>query len=297
MDIRKLVEMELRKTLKEADPAAPTIKVGADGIARFPDTDEQSEKMKNDGIIVYEKREGDDEENAYIAKPFFDKGYRWLGQLYKPAYGSNMNSWIIHEPTANRYNLKMAQQILTQINAILGKQQVSIKKIGDIQPSVDALRKAYPSEFPSKKGYLGFRLPKILQWINSNKEKVKQVFSSGATAPRVKMSEGTKLYAVPAELASKGIAFQKLEGNLPDTMSQLVFARQQDLINAGIAYKTAETKSAIQGAPTKAAPPEVGTGSTESEEEYMKRTTPETQQESKLIRKMIIQEVRKALRK
>lgn len=263
MDIRKLVEEEMRKVLKEDEPAAPTIKVGADGIARFPAGRKQRDEMKSNGIIVSEQREGDDKPYSYLSSTLEAQGYEWLTE---GAFGGVTENFIIHKPTANRYNFKMAQQILTQINAILGKQQVSIKRIGDIQPSVDALRKAYPSEFPSKKGYLGFRLPKILQWINSNKEKVKQVFSSGATVPKVKMSEGTKLYAVPTELASKGIAFQKLEGNLPDTMSQLVFARQQDLINAGIAYKTAET-------------------------------TPETQQESKLIRKMIIQEVRKALKK
>ena len=281
MDIRKLVEMELKRTLKEekarvvvgslANPLEfsqflnwlkqqlPKVK-NADVYYFNPAV--KGQKTKEDKVFLDHYHEGKDWETDDTGKTRKDI------KLQLPQYSAK-------EIAAQ---VSTAQQIMFFVNQAIGQRfdvasekMGRVKKVGDIQQEVNILRRDYPNEFPSKIKFpnLTKRLQEILAWVKANPEKVKKTLLGGQVpipaaqtpaAPTAKTFNSFK----DMETHAKGLG--------PAFTGKLYYIQD---INAPEGQKTVYAANYQNG----------------------KITSQNRLDESKLIRKMIIQEVYKSLRK
>jgi hypothetical protein len=98
-----------------------------------------------------------------------------------------------------RKNLALAQAIRNEVAAQLEDYTETIKRVGDIQKYVDALRAAIPERFPNKQKYpdLTKRLEAILQFLKMNSTDGK------GGVDRVRVAKVLQKFASPTQSQSK----------------------------------------------------------------------------------------------
>ena len=308
MDIQKLVEEELKKMLKEAQVVVVGSLTNPLEFSQFKNWEErQLPKVRNADVYYFNSVNGQKtkEDKVFLAHYL---NAEWSGITDDTGKTrKDIKPKLINVNTPQ--NLALAQAIRNEIAAQLEDYTEKVKRVGDIQKYVDALRAAIPEKFPNKQKYpnLTKRLKAILEFLKINSTdgkggvdrvrvaKVLQKFvTQTQSKPVVKPTEQTAqpvpaapaAPATPAAAESPGLGLpnsqqaQNIVKELPDAAiaeATRMGSTPQQLLQKGLVWDKKKNKwveSSLYG-------PEM----------------PKEIPESKLIRKMIIQEVYKTLRK
>jgi len=176
-------------------------------------------------------------------------------------------------------NIQLANQIETLIaKDIFGKTDTqTVKRVGNIQRYVDILRKAYP-DFPKKTGNLTTRLQTIYKWISTNHSKTYEALEQ---AGLINSDTSTQPAGSTAQQAApKAQTFDNFE-------QMQTHANSRGPTFTGRLYYIHDTE----------ANGDHNVYAANYQNGQIVSQTNVSLQESKLIRKMIIQEVYKTLRK
>jgi hypothetical protein len=325
MDIKKIIREELHNMLKEVDPRAgegESVTVKKIGSLQRPLEHDQLKsweerqlpKVKNADVYYFNPAvEGrkTKEDKVFLAY-YLDAG--WSGKTDDTGKTrKDIKPKLINVNTPQ--NLALAQAIRNEIAAQSENYTEKVNRVGDIQKYVNALRAAIPERFPNKQKYpnLTKRLKAILEFLKMNSTdgkggvdrirvaKVLQKFvTQTQSKPAVKPAEQTAQPA-PAEeqpaikpgpkvgastgevLGGRGTSQEDPLRFATSQSAETFFQRQAEKITD----KNFERNVYAQTANGQKFIVSILGGKAEMR----------PLQESKLIRKMIIQEVYKTLRK
>lgn len=293
MDIRKLVEEEMRKVLKE-DEAAPK-----EVVFKNPEQNKMAACKKEGeiprgtiGIVCKQKADGTGLAKTAMA------GFQWVDNAGE---SQNMDVKTSDPTIIKKYTyiqqVRIAQQIYNSISKITGTPTQTIKRVGDIQGAVDLLRKYFPLvgskvPFPSKQNYgnLTTRLQAILTVISKNPDTVKKAYEQATSeVAKEKEAAGQGVQPATGTVAQPATAPQESPSGYGSKQEPIEFDEFEKLspknkANRIVYYSKGDY---MYGAKFNAD----GTSYT------LIGRFPKPLEESKLIRKMIVQEVRKALTK
>ena len=304
MDIRKLVEEEMRKVLKE-DEAAPK-GVVFKNPKNLPTCKAENEIPRGSiGLVCKNKKNG-----SGLTK-FPAEGFVWADSENEDSLDVKTSDPAIIKKYTYIQQVRIAQQIENAISKIKSIPTSKIKRVGDIQGAVELLRKYFPLvgskiPFPSKQNYrdLTTRLQAILTVILKNPDTVKKAYEQAqseiakeketatqpVTATTAQPATSAAEDQLAAQLTASAATAQEIKSGLGSRQEPIKFDELEAMSPKNKAGKIVYFSKNNAVYPAKFNVD--GTSYT-----LLGGKFPNVQQESKLIRKMIIQEVRKALRK
>jgi hypothetical protein len=316
MDIQKLVEMELKKMLKEDEPtaAAPKEVIFKNKNADAAKCVKLGAPLPNSiGLICDKSSRKPEDPKAFSASLL--EGFSWVAPKDENDYSVKTSDPALIKKYTYIQQVRIAQQIENAISKIKSIPTSKIKRVGDIQGAVELLRKYFPLvgskvPFPSKQNYrdLTTRLQAILTVILKNPNTVKKAYEQAQSeiakeketptqpatattaqpvAPEKAVQPGPKVGASTGEvLGGRGTSQEDPLRFATSQSAETFFQRQAEKTTD----KNFERNVYAQTANGQKFIVSILGGKAE-----MRPLEP--LEESKLIRKMIVQEVRKALKK